>query len=149
MQINEQTFARKIVRCIGGVRKEDIEKEARVISSFQANSGHRNIVKILGQGWVKSSFNYYFIDMELCEFTLNDYIKYHRDSEPLLVAKNSIDSLYPAFAEQGTSMMSRMHNVWAIGEQIACGLEFMHQHGLVHRDLKPCNGTLIHRNCLP
>ena len=58
---------------------------------------------------------YYYIDMELCETDLSAFIK------------------TPSF--KGES------NIWKIMGQIASGVYFVHQRGLVIRDLKPSRGS--------
>ena len=65
---------RKIVRLMGPVDEADIENEARPISLFLDNVGHENIVGILGHGH-RQAYNLYFVDMDLCDFTLGDYIR--------------------------------------------------------------------------
>jgi len=128
-----------VIRCIGGVEKSDIENEARAIVSLLEGGTHQHIVEVFEHGWL-STFNCYFIDMELCIFTLRDYIDYHRGSMPDLrdtVARANSSAL--AMRDSATSL--RMQNMWTIGHHIASGLEFMHTRKLVHRDLKPANGN--------
>ncbi len=137
--IIHQVFARKIVRIIGQVRKEDINNEARLISSFIENGGHNNIVTIMAHGWI-TSFNYYFIDMELCELSLHDYIGYFADWTPL--GFEIVPAMSPVFVEKTCSPVLRIQNIWTIGTHIVRGLEFMHANVQVHRDLKPQNGTM-------
>lgn len=38
-------------------------------------------------------------------------------------------------------------NNWDILEQIASGVQFIHNHRQVHRDLKPQNGTISQAPC--
>jgi hypothetical protein len=52
-----------------------------VVSLILTRGGHGNIVTILGHDWLIHSFNQcYYIDMELCDFSLYDYINYHKNS---------------------------------------------------------------------
>jgi serine/threonine protein kinase len=102
-----------------------------------------NIIRVLDHGWLTGSLDVYFIDMELGDFTLADYIDYIHDRRPNL-SKAIIDSLVsstnPAFVPGKCPVHERMENVMVIGNHIAQGLEFMHSLHHVHRDLKPSNG---------
>jgi serine/threonine protein kinase len=135
-----KAFARKIVRQIGQVTKSDIENESRVVKLLMENGGHENIVTILSHGFIQS-FDYYYIDMELCDMTLKDYIDYWAGSKELPL-ETSLD-LAPSVICNDCSLLLQMRNVWAIASQIAAGLEFMHSHHQIHRDLKPGNGNAI------
>lgn len=158
-----KVFARKTIRCTSGITKSDIEREANVVSLLLKAGGHKNIVTILDQGWLKNVLNCYFIDMELCDLTLHDYTLYHHTStSPAAVA--SIETLMPdatimaidkttkyitstvgpALVSKSCSASVMAHNLWTIGAHIAGGLEFMHSHHFAHRDLKPRNGITLH-----
>jgi len=66
-----------------------------------------------------------YIDMELCEFNLEDYI-------------NDLTSRFaPA---RGQDFYEKQ--VWNIIGQITTGLDFIHSNGYVHRDLKPMNSSI-------
>ena len=135
-----QVFARKIIRSIGQISRADIENEARVISLFMGIGGHKNIVTITQHGWMKApSFNYYYIDMELCDFTLETYIT-HLDGSKA-IGKDEFAHCPPVFIQQVPHPVIRIQNAWTIGVHIARGLEFMHSQERVHRDLNPSNGT--------
>lgn len=131
-----QLFARKIIRVFGAITRAEIENEGRLISSFLENGGHENIVTVTSHGWIR---DFYFIDMELCDLTLQDYIAYFDGllSPPFEI----IPQLSPVFVEKNCSPTLKIQNIWTIGMHIARGLEFMHGKGQVHRDLKPRNGT--------
>jgi hypothetical protein len=100
---------------------------------------HPNIVHIWAHGRLNSAGGFYFIDMDLGEFTLGAYIKYlHQDESSSLqidpdVMKNGVCN------REDCSDAQRAHNLWVIGGHIARGLEFLHRQGYVHRDLKPNN----------
>jgi len=129
----------------GRETKAAIESEARVASLLVKIGGHRNIVTILGLGWLKQSLNQcYFIDMELCEFSLCEYIDYHYNRPTSsAVAIDAVEEFPPAFICKPCSNVERFKNMWTIGSHIAQALEFMHTLKYVHRDLKPGNGMFI------
>lgn len=138
-----ETFARKGLRCIGNVTPADIENEVRVISSLLEYGGHRNIVEVINHGRLDSWSNDYFIDMELCDLTLRDYMDYLQDkiTLTLISTEGAPISNPPIFEDKVNTPFARIRNTWAIGLHIASGLEFLHRHKYVHRDLKPRNGT--------
>jgi serine/threonine protein kinase len=137
-----QSFARKIIRISGTLQKADVQNEAQVVSLILALGGHVNIVNILRHDWLKHSFNQcYYIDMELCEFSLFDYIAHHNSMKADITSEIAIyNHLSPVVVKKNCSAMQKVQNIWAIGLHIARGLEFMHTHNHAHRDLKPGNG---------
>jgi serine/threonine protein kinase len=66
--------------------------------------------------------------MELCSMTLSDYM-----------TESAIAALHE---DPGKMWLARMQSVWMIMSQIVSGLDFLHEHDKVHRDLKPQNGKL-------
>lgn len=125
-------FARKLIRAFAATTEEDIQNEVKVIAKI-CTSGHPNIINVLDHGPL-GSFGFYFIDMELCDVNLHDYINGKR-------AEKWIKE--PLFVVQSCSSMLRMRNLWTIMRHIANGLEFIHENGYVHRDMKPNNGNSI------
>ena len=65
-------FARKLIRPFGTVRTEDIQTELRALDKL-CKSGHPHIVQVLRNGSLNSEVQLYFIDMELCDFNLEQY----------------------------------------------------------------------------
>jgi serine/threonine protein kinase len=133
-----KSFARKLVRCF--VTKAEVKNEARIVSSLLKDGGHPNVISILKHGWLK--YNYFFIDMELCDCTLFEYIKYSDNPAmgcPIAISK--LRHMYPVFVHRNSPHATRLRNMWTVGLHIASGLEFMHASKYVHRDLKPRNGT--------
>jgi serine/threonine protein kinase len=72
--------------------------------------------------------------MELCDITLHSYIY---DKNP--------DYMEPLYSEvqEGKASVVKTCVLWEIIWDIARGLEFVHGHKEVHRDLKPRNGKNI------
>jgi serine/threonine protein kinase len=124
-------FARKLFH--PHVEPIQIEREVKAIVKLCSGDANRYIVQVLHHGKFAWS-SYYFIDMELCDGDLRDYI-YGR-MEP-----SSLPDPRPSFVKIFILSSQRNKQNWSIMEQIASGLDFIHSHGQVHRDLKPANGT--------
>jgi serine/threonine protein kinase len=134
-------FARKLIR-VSNENRASVENEAFIVSSLGEHGGHSNIVAVLKQGWLVGSGGVYFIDMELGDLTLHDYIEYH--SAPSTSMEGfSLPPFSVGFVQKRCDELQRIHNIWIVGRDVACGLEFLHSHGYVHRDLKPSNGTPV------
>jgi serine/threonine protein kinase len=84
---------------------------------------HENIAMVTRHGWLSSSF--YFFDMELCQLNLEDYIR-----------KLGKESGLP-------NVQGGEGDIFDIMIQITSGMEFIHGHSEVHRDLKPRNGLAL------
>jgi len=89
------------------------------------NGSHPNVVQVLRHGWLPPKPSHYYIDMELCSGNLADYI------------------VNPSFTRMDPSCGSEAlcSEIVPILEDIARGLEYLHFHNQVHRDLKPQNST--------
>ena len=75
MQISKfKTFARKLIRPWAGISQSVIDNEVRAINKL-CRCRHPNIVQVLGYGWLKADGAFYFIDMEVCEISLEKYIQ--------------------------------------------------------------------------
>jgi serine/threonine protein kinase len=131
----------------GSVTKQDIENEVKAITNICASRGHNHVIEFITHGPLPAS-DYYYIDMELCDFNLDKYI-YAPDRSLLfpprqptfvLSLKESLLPLKPAFCEQSNSTREQRENVWTIMDHITAGVEFLHGLGFAHRDLKPQNG---------
>jgi len=111
---------------IPGVDSQAIDDEIRAILSLYAAGGHKHIVTITEIGDIPQNV---FIDMELCDLTLHDYIYCKKDrSEDL-----------PYFVKDQPPPM-KSQQIWNVMLDIAQGVEFLHTKRMVHRDLKPVNG---------
>ena len=107
--------------------------EARAIEKLCRRQSHENIVVVLKHGFLENS-QYYYIDMELCDITLNSYIY---DKNP--------DYMEPLYykVQEGQAPVVKARALWEIIWDIVSGLKFVHDHKEVHRDLKPQNGKNI------
>lgn len=116
-----------MLRPFAGFNNEHIKNEIRALDKI-CTEGILNIVKVLRHD-VFPELNYYYIDMELCDINLEDYL--YKSWPTGLVAKGSRYFVSPAYD---------ISIVWEIVRDVACGLAFIHSREEVHRDLKPANG---------
>jgi serine/threonine protein kinase len=114
-------FARKLVRLGAGHDNPTAKNELRAIAKL-APLNHRNIITFLNHGTF-ADLTYSFIDMELCTMSLDEYNK----------ATWVVAQIQKASPE-------REHRTGFIMCDIARGLAFIHEHGEIHRDIKPTNG---------
>jgi len=92
--------------------------------------GHFNIVKVFASGHLNhSGLSRFFIDMELCDTDLENWMQRHRE-----IQAAQMYECPPGFQEL---------QLWNIVRQIADGLVFIHEKMEIHRDLKPSNGNLL------
>jgi serine/threonine protein kinase len=114
-----------------------VESELEAIKQLGEFGAHANLIEILRHGHLGTS-DWHFIDMELCDITLKDYI----DGKRLEIPENAKTD--PCFVPFDCSPDLKALNVWTILKHIVSGLEFIHKHNYVHRDLKPQNGRTTH-----
>ena len=81
-----------------------------------------------------SSYN--FIDMELCDMSLHEYI--YADSDDAVPASQAP----PLKFRRDVPSPSKAIQIWQVMKQIADGVTFIHAHNEVHRDLKPKNSIV-------
>lgn len=108
-------------------------REVRAIEKLFSNGAlHDNLVTVIAHGKLQG-VPFYYIDMELCEGNLEEYIrgnqrqKFEQYNNPRLLNLSNCDC--------------PVGSIWDVVEQIASGIQFIHSCGEVHRDLKPRNGT--------
>lgn len=106
---------------------KDIENEIRAIEKICGHNTHQNIVEVLRVGKLRAE-PYYFIDMELCDMNLENYI--YRTSP-------STDAL-PRFVKTASSSV-KASQIWNVMRQVVSGVVFIHSHNEIHRDVKPSN----------
>jgi len=109
---------------------DDIKSEVEAIQQLcGGQDAHKHVVRVLKHGALPG-LPYYFIDMELCDLNLSEYI--HGN-----VAARS-ESL-PCFVNDAAPSV-KARQIWDVMIHIAGGLEYIHSQGYVHRDIKPENG---------
>ena len=116
-----------------------VESETRILLELHEAGDHGNIIRILGHGWLPKPHSYFFIDMGLCDSNLHDYIYGTRivlNEEP-----SFCDQPNPVYIPQDCDFLIKVRNAWTIVTHISDGLQFIHENGHVHRDLKPRNGN--------
>lgn len=132
-----------------------VESELRTTEQLSKDC-HPNIVQVLvhrpvlDDGHLPYWNSLYFLDLELCDINLSEYLK---GAEPKIYR-------YAAWARPN---IHRVHGLsdWvmvmeqndavffivALMQQLLSALSFIHSKDLVHRDLTPSNGTLPHKSC--
>lgn len=109
-----------------------MHKEIQAIKRLCGPDTHVNIVQVLNHGHLSNPI-FYFIDMELCDSNLHDYI-YRKDSNGPSKPMTSV------LRGAGLNLVLQ---IWTIMSQIAAGVEYIHEQRHVHRDLKPANGLAL------
>ena len=95
------------------ITEDAIQNEHRAVVKLCRDS-NKHLVAVYSLGKFTDS-SQYFIDMELCDMNLEQYIQ----TSPVEIDR-----------------------IWEIMKDISDGVTFIHNHNEVHRDLKPRNGTL-------
>jgi serine/threonine protein kinase len=127
-----KAFARKLIR-VPQVDAKVVANEVQAVKALSKES-HANIVVVLRIGELRNSQDL-FIDMELCDLNLTDYI---RGAQPM-----------PSFLVRNQPPPMLARQIWNVMLQITTGVEYLHGQNMVHRDLKPPNGneTFLRRLC--
>jgi serine/threonine protein kinase len=128
----EKCFARKLIRLFAGISTRDIENEIRAVKKLCKN-GHPNIVQVFQLGKLEADGGLYFIDMELCDVSLDRYIR--GETSPYLVN-------WTVVREQAIREAKPTEVLW-IANQILDGLIFIHKQKEVHRDISPHNSAVL------
>jgi serine/threonine protein kinase len=122
---------------LGSFTEDEIDHELQIIAQL-CTTRHEHIVSVLRYGWFVTNESRCFIDMELCDINLQDYIdrRVTADQEACVVQD-------PVFVSVDCAPSLRLMNTWTIMSHIARGLKFIHEKHLTHRDLKPANGNAL------
>jgi serine/threonine protein kinase len=127
----EAVFARKVIRPFAGlVTNVDVDNEVRAIRRL-CKTDHPNIVQVLEYGELKADATFFFIDMMLCETSLEAY----------LYGEVAIDG-----RDWKTTCLDdvlALETTYTILQHIVNGLFYIHAMGEVHRDLSPHNGSIL------
>jgi serine/threonine protein kinase len=94
----------------------------RAMENLCRGNTHPNLVSIFQSGQLIGT-PYYFIDMELCDYDLEDYLSRGGLKEE--------------------KILCRSHKLLKVFVDILNGVDFIHGEGEVHRDLKPGNGMFF------
>lgn len=94
--------------------------------SLDGAKSHENIIDLLSDGVEELRSGECFIDMELCDMSLRQYLD-GKESQTRWWLSRPVDS-------------ERVFFIVGIIQQLLNGLYFIHGHNKVHRDLKPENG---------
>jgi len=113
------------------LNKAAVKNEEEAIRKLCENGPHVNIVEVLTLGELLDSA-FHYIDMELCDMNLDDHMN----------PPNPPSLSFPYYFIKDAPPPLKAQQVWNIMKHIASGVQFMHSLNLVHRDLKPTNGTL-------
>jgi hypothetical protein len=141
--LRKQVFARKVVH--PSPSNKDILNEVKVFAklSESGKGSSYNLVQIYGHGWLPHS-NYY-LDMELCSFNLDTWIRVTKGPDRTLstVSAKPTSSLKPIHPSDDSERWELLEESLSIIIQIASGLGQLHNHELIHRDLNPRNGKSL------
>ena len=115
-----------MIRELGSVTKDDVDNEVRALKKLCQNQ-HPNIVQVFEYGQLNPEGTIHFIDMELCDISLGNYLLGQE-------LKNVVN--WATVREQGDTPT----HAYKILQQILNGLVYIHCLDEVHRDLSPQNG---------
>ena len=123
-----------------GLESPDNENSATVPRAVRFEScAHQNLVRIFASGRMPLSPDYY-IDMELCQYDLNQWIVKNQVLTKNWERETETEGDHNIIISDIFDMLDEGLNIVL---QILTGLEFIHSHGMVHRDLNPRNGKSL------
>lgn len=70
------------MRPFGSVTRNDIENKARVLRALSQEGGYKNLLRIWDHRWL-AELVYYYIDIELCDLNLHNYLHLQREVKAL------------------------------------------------------------------
>ena len=115
-----------MIRQFGYVTKADVDNEVRALKKLCQNQ-HPNIVQVFDYGQINTDGTIHFIDMELCDISLGNY----------LLGQELKDVISWTTVREQEEIPTHAYNIL---QQILNGLLFIHCLDEVHRDLSPQNG---------
>jgi len=116
---------------IPGTEAKVIENEVRAITKLCEKGTHPHIITVLKIGELRDT-RFLFIDMELCDLNLAEYIHCTR-------AVSSV----PTYFIKDQPPPLRAQQIWNVMLHIAKGIQYLHNKDMVHRDLKPANSNFL------
>jgi hypothetical protein len=128
--------------------RESIAKAICTIQDILAADRPKNIVDIICHGSLPNEdsgihFVAHYVDLEGCDFSLEQYIKYHQGQFSLPIDDETVKDSGSAIITKNCSDLRRAENTWTIGGQIASGLSSMHGKDILHKALKPGHGSFF------
>lgn len=121
-----------------------LEKTLTALKTILLPDQNKNVVRIYSHAFTSQKYlDVYHFDMQYCDLTLEDYIKYHQDQLDLPIGIEAIQVSNPAFVTKNSPALIKAENTWVIGDHIALGLEYLHTNGIIHKALQPSHGILI------
>ena len=118
-----------MIRELGSITKDDVDNEIRALKKL-CQDQQSNIVQVFDHGLLNPDNTIHFIDMELCDISLANY----------LLGQELKDVVsWPTVREQ-EEILSHAYNIL---QQILNGLVYIHCLEEVHRDLSPHNGNFL------
>src|SRR5579859_5900583 len=96
--------------------------EARAICALYEDGAHPNLVFVRGHGW-RLSQGFYYIDMDICDFNLHNYI---RDTTLSHAAESRNLYDFTSLSHARETGKRKIWDTWDIMEQISSGIEYIH-----------------------
>jgi len=117
-------------------------REARISEKLCGKGEHPNLIQIFRHGWFPDR-SYYYIDMELGEFSLDRFIAIIK---PRRASLKGLSKSARNYLKSNTTVIDHHYGLTLTGilkimSDITSGIAFIHSRNMVHRDLTPRNGT--------
>lgn len=104
------------------------DNEVRAIENL-CDGKYQNIVKVFRHGLLRPDHSIYYIDMEMCDFNLDEYVTGTHTDQSLLDWPNA------------SKQDQIQYLLTTILDNVLSGLTSIHSHNEVHRDISPQNST--------